>query len=265
MRNLITLVVTGIILIIGLLAAINMSTHSSEADIEAVSIANKLYESGQYDQAIQIYQQIISQGVQDSAIYYNLGNVYYKQGDLGLAIVNYERAALINPRDSDIQANLTIARNQAVQSESLPAIAMGPVNSITRLIGSWLSIDETAILALALWFAFSLLFLVWLQLEPGKARTGMGYAVFMTLFLVAVLGLSLGNRIYNGKVHPTAVVVANEITINSQPGDKYATEYSLHNGAEVILLGTQGEWVHLSTPGETLDGWIPLSAVEYVL
>jgi hypothetical protein len=93
----------------------------------------------------------------------------------------------------------------------------------------------------------------------------MGYAVFMTLFLVAMLGLSLGNRIYNEKVHPTAVVVANEITINSQPGDQYATEYSLHNGAEVILLGTQGEWAHLSTPGETLEGWIPLSAVEYVL
>jgi tetratricopeptide (TPR) repeat protein len=265
MRNLITLAVTGLVLIIGLLAAINMSAHSLEADIEAVSIANKLYESGQYDQATQIYEQIISQGVQDSAIYYNLGNVYYKQGALGRAIVNYERAALMNPRDSDIQANLTIARNQAEQSESLPAIATGPLDSITRLIGSWLSIDEIAILALGLWFAFSLLFLVWFQLEPGKARTGMGYAAFMTLFLVAMLGLSLGNRIYNEKVHPTAVVVANEITINSQPGDQYATEYSLHNGAEVILLGTQGEWAHLSTPGETLEGWIPLSAVEYVL
>ncbi|MGB6422385.1 MAG: tetratricopeptide repeat protein, partial [Anaerolineales bacterium] len=136
MRNLIMLAVTGLVLIIGLLAAINMSAHSLEADIEAVSIANKLYESGQYDQATQILEQIISQGVQDSAIYYNLGNVYYKQGDLGRAIVNYERAALMNPRDSDIQANLTIVRNQAEQSESLPAIAAGPVDSITRLIGT---------------------------------------------------------------------------------------------------------------------------------
>jgi len=258
------LAVTGLVLIMGLLAAINMSAHSLEADIEAVSIGNKLFESGQYDQATQIYQQIISQGVQDSAIYYNLGNVYYKQGDLGRAIVNYERAALMNPRDSDIQANLTIARKQAEPSESLPAIATGPVDSITRLIGSWFSIDETAILALGLWFAFSMLFLVWLQLEPGKARTWMGYSAFMTLLLVAVLTLSLGNRIYNEKVHPTAVVVADEITINSQPGDQYTTEYSLHNGAEVVLLGTQGDWAHLSTPGETMEGWIPLSAVEYV-
>ncbi len=264
MRNLIMLAVTGLVLIMGLLAAINMSAHSLEADIEAVSIGNKLFESGQYDQATQIYQQIISQGVQDSAIYYNLGNVYYKQGDLGRAIVNYERAALMNPRDSDIQANLTIARKQAEPSESLPAIATGPVDSITRLIGSWFSIDETAILALGLWFAFSMLFLVWLQLEPGKARTWMGYSAFMTLLLVAVLTLSLGNRIYNEKVHPTAVVVADEITINSQPGDQYTTEYSLHNGAEVVLLGTQGDWAHLSTPGETMEGWIPLSAVEYV-
>jgi len=258
------LAVTGLVLIMGLLAAINMSAHSLEADIEAVSIGNKLFESGQYDQATQIYQQIISQGVQDSAIYYNLGNVYYKQGDLGRAIVNYERAALMNPRDSDIQANLTIARKQAEPSESLPAIATGPVDSITRLIGSWFSIDETAILALGLWFAFSMLFLVWLQLEPGKARTWMGYSAFMTLLLVAVLTLSLGNRIYNEKVHPTAVVVADEITINSQPGDQYTTEYSLHNGAEVVLLGTQGDWAHLSTPGETMEGWILLSAVEYV-
>ena len=264
MRNLIMLAVTGLVLIMGLLAAINMSAHSLEADIEAVSIGNKLFESGQYDQATQIYQQIISQGVQDSAIYYNLGNVYYKQGDLGRAIVNYERAALMNPRDSDIQANLTIARKQAEPSESLPAIATGPVDSITRLVGSWFSIDETAILALGLWFAFSMLFLVWLQLEPGKARTWMGYSAFMTLLLVAVLTLSLGNRIYNEKVHPTAVVVADEITINSQPGDQYTTEYSLHNGAEVVLLGTQGDWAHLSTPGETMEGWIPLSAVEYV-
>ena len=45
-------------------------------------------------------------------IYYNLGNSYYKADDIARAILNYERALLLEPGNADIRANLEIARSK---------------------------------------------------------------------------------------------------------------------------------------------------------
>ena len=86
----------------------------SVAATEAMVTANRLYEDGQFAQAAQAYQQLADQGFADSALFFNLGNAYFKQGDYGRAILNYRRAEQLAPRDEDIAANLALARAQRV-------------------------------------------------------------------------------------------------------------------------------------------------------
>ena len=86
----------------------------SATEGEKMQIANDLYEGGQYLQAAQAYQQLVDLGVVDSALFYNLGNAHFKQGDYGQAIVNHRRAQQLAPRDPDVAANLALARAQAV-------------------------------------------------------------------------------------------------------------------------------------------------------
>ena len=71
------------------------------------------YIRGDYAAAIEIYEALLRQG-EAAELYYNLGNSYYKQEELGRAILNYERALLLQPGNADVQANLEIARAKTV-------------------------------------------------------------------------------------------------------------------------------------------------------
>jgi Flp pilus assembly protein TadD len=114
-RTFIILSITSL-LILGLLAVnqVSLLAKATTPTQEILTTASQLYQAGQFAQAALAYQQLVDQGYADSALDYNLGNAYYKQGDLGRAILNFRRAAELAPRDADIAANLELARLQAV-------------------------------------------------------------------------------------------------------------------------------------------------------
>ena len=84
----------GLGLILGLLAVQPSLAQESE-----MQVANSLYENGRFAESAQAYEQLIKQSAHDSAIYYNLGNAYFQQGNVGQAIFNYQRAAQLAPRE----------------------------------------------------------------------------------------------------------------------------------------------------------------------
>ena len=73
--------------------------------------ADSAYVRGDYAQAIALYEELLEEG-ESSEVYYNLGNSYFKADNIGKSILNYERALLLNPGNSDIRANLDIARSK---------------------------------------------------------------------------------------------------------------------------------------------------------
>jgi tetratricopeptide (TPR) repeat protein len=73
--------------------------------------ANALYKDGQYDAAVQEYEQLLQSGRTSGNLYFNLGNAYFKAGKKGKAIVNYERARRLIPGDPDLRANLEYAQS----------------------------------------------------------------------------------------------------------------------------------------------------------
>ncbi|MCZ7672749.1 MAG: tetratricopeptide repeat protein [Chloroflexi bacterium] len=82
----------GLALILGLLAV-----QPSFAQENEMQVANSLYENGRFAEAAQAYEQLVKRSVHDSAVYYNLGNAYFRQDDIGRAIFNYQRAAQLAP------------------------------------------------------------------------------------------------------------------------------------------------------------------------
>ena len=77
-----------------------------------LSDADSAYIQGDYLTAIGIYESIIeNQGV-NATLYMNLGNCWLKRDEVAKAILNYERAYLIDPSDPDIRFNLELARTK---------------------------------------------------------------------------------------------------------------------------------------------------------
>lgn len=261
-RNLISITIIGILMFASLMAAISYLSSDRSLDSETISVANRLYESGRYQEAAQVYEQLLSQGVVDSSLYYNLGNTYLVQGDNGRAILNYQRAARLAPRDADIAANLEIARVRS-GNQFVPE-AVNPIQSLSGFTSSWMTLNEMGITALVFWFILGFIVFGFRQLQPGKLRTMLRYGIYLAALLFLVAGVSLGSRIYVESTTPEAVIVADVVTLNSDPGEEFATEFQLFSGTEVKILDTQGSWAHLAGPNEAIEGWIPISSIETV-
>jgi tetratricopeptide (TPR) repeat protein len=249
-----TILFIALALILGILAVQPSLAQESE-----LQIANALYENGRYAEAALAYEQMAAQGVHDSAVYYNLGNTYFRQGDVGRAILNYQRAAQLAPRDADIQANLALARAQAI--DQFPAESSSPLDNFANAARRYLNINEMALLALGAWFLFGLVWLVYRQMENGRGKEGLQTLLILSGLFMVLATFSLGSRIYVENNRQQAVVIAAVVDVSAGPSADTITEFDLHSGAEIELLEQRGDWVLLSLPGGQIQGWVPAAAV----
>lgn len=233
----------------------------SRAAAETMATASRLYETGQYLQAVQAYQQLVDQGLAGSALFYNLGNAYYQRGDYGRAIANYRRAQDFSPRDADIKANLALARAKAedpiesAKERNLP-------EAVGQAVKGWLSLNEAAMAALGAWILFVLLVLVTSSLRAGtrwRRTLQAGLAVAAVALVVAVV--ALGAYLYTDRTQADGVIVASEVDVTSGPGMQYETLFTLHDGAEVKVIETRGSWMRLALPGGDPEGWVPAHSI----
>jgi tetratricopeptide (TPR) repeat protein len=228
---------------------------------EAMQLANQNYEAGQYAEAAAIYETMIESGIHHSSVYYNLGNTYFKQEDIGRAILNYRRAVLLDPRDDDIRVNLNLARAQTI--DKLEAPDEGAWANLIKLIEEWLTLREAAAVALLLWLTMAGLAVVAI-LKPSLRRLSLAAIGVLAVFLIVGL-VSMANRYYTRQNHPAAVIVASQVDVTSGPGgtNQYLAEFTLHTGAEVSLLESRPGWQRIALPGD-LQGWVSAEAVEPV-
>jgi tetratricopeptide (TPR) repeat protein len=225
-----------------------------------IAEANRSYEAGDYAAAVTAYQAIVDAGTEDGTLFYNLGNAYFKTGELGRAIANYRRAQTLMPRDPDVAANLSLARaqtrDQLASDDGSPAVSL-----VRRLLVDWTTANEVAFLALVLWMVLCLLVVVGIAWPGTRASMRPITAVVCVLLVLAIL--SLGVRWADGLQGDPAVIVAQAAEARSGPGDEYLTEFTLHAGAELRILEQRSGWVRAALPGD-LQGWLLAATVEKI-
>ena len=211
-RKTLALIVMGAILFVGLVVGLRLVAAETPADPQTMMAANNLYEAGYYAEAAQIYEELIAQGVEDSALFYNLGNAYFQQGDLGRAVLNFQRAAQLDPRDPDIRANLELARAQAV--EFLPETPDNPLFKLADFSREWLTLNETAVLALLFWFLFAFLLLASRQLRAGGMKRVVRFTAVLVLMLLLISSFSLGTRLVLEQSQPGGVLITPAVAVS---------------------------------------------------
>ena len=77
--------------------------------------ANTAYINNDFPTAISLYETILSSGRQSGKLYYNLANAYFKEQEIGRAILNYNRALRLNPGNEDIRSFSSLIKNHIVQ------------------------------------------------------------------------------------------------------------------------------------------------------
>lgn len=227
------------------------TAHASPAQ-EQFNLANQFYEKGDLEKAGEIYNALVNQGYGGTALYYNLGNVAYRKGDRGKAVLWFERAKRISPRDADIQFNLSLARSHLKDQSSAWLKSF-----IFYLTGNELAV----IVSLFLWsflLLFSAMTMGWVRIEIWP-----GLALWMTgLFLVA-FGTWLGVHAAWDR-HATAIVTNAPGEVRNGPGKDYAVGFTVPEGSEVLVLNKRPEWTQIGVLNQGLKGWIPSNEIELI-
>jgi tetratricopeptide (TPR) repeat protein len=260
-RNGFSLILIVLLLLAGLLMAATVLSPRAAADATAVNAANQLYTAGHYNEAIQLYEEQVARGVQDSALFFNLGNAYFQQGDVGRAVLNLERAAQLNPRDADIAINLALVREQT--TELFAEEPVGPL-AVLADITSWLTENETAVLLLGFWFLLGFLLLIRRHVQTGRAQRLLQIGMVLALALLLITGASLASRSFLQQTQPAGVVVSPTVAVSSGPGAEFVTNFNISGGTTVNVSETQGKWVRLAMPEGAGENWLPAEAVERV-
>ena len=206
------------------------------------------YDSGDFARALDIYSAELKTGTGVSpSLLYNIGNCYYQMGELPRALVCYERAVRLAPRNSDIQENLDLARRKLLLREKFrierPSDLVVRVRDILRF-------DEW-ILAAAIGLA---LFLIALGLRP-RFRLGWRVTAGLGALLVAgALTAALVQRsaLYSGH---QAIVVRRNAPVYSLPSETVTTVHSrLKEGREINVEEKRLGWARIRSGSE--EGWV---------
>jgi tetratricopeptide (TPR) repeat protein len=222
--------------------------------------ANTFYEQRDYEKASQEYAKILDIGSESGALYFNIGNTFFKMGKIGYAILAYKKAQRLIPGDSDLKSNLAYAESLTEDS----ALQSLPQNRITWLFN--FPFREYNLNTLSIIFAVLYLMLI------GMLLTGIIAPVFkrrMTiLFYPVLIGfiLTVGSfsiRYYDEEMLDHGVVVAKEAECKYEPIDKSNNYFTLKEGQKVLVLTTRNGWRRI----KRLDGklaWVKSDAVEEI-
>lgn len=220
--------------------------------------AEKSYSEKNYKEAITAYETLLKEGLVSYKLYYNLGNAYYKNNELGKSIYNYELAHKLQPNNQDVKTNLKIANEKTIDKiESkenffIGAIKSGLVNSLSTNGWAWLSIFSL-IGSLALAFLFFI--------TNHLLLKRIGFFLSALSLIVFVGSMVLGFTAINDKqVTSFAIILNRESKINEEPNSVSKTKFNLHEGTKVSVLETNTDWTNIKLENGN-EGWIKTSEV----
>jgi tetratricopeptide (TPR) repeat protein len=220
--------------------------------------ANQVYLTGDYPGAIQLYHMALGQGGAKGAIYFNLGNAYYHQGDLGPALLNYRRAQRLMPRDAELNTHIARIRAQRadIQGDETDLLKLG-----VNVTAGWLTVRELQSLVGLLWVSWVGLLTVWVLKDDWRRRLRKPLIVLGVGLLMGVI--LLGGRLLAQTSAPDGVVLANRIPVMSGPGIEYLEIFEVHAAAELAVLERRNRWVLFRLP-DGQGGWIAEESVETI-
>jgi tetratricopeptide (TPR) repeat protein len=215
--------------------------------------ANQAYQKQQYQQAVDLYQQILSQGYQSEEVYYNLGNCFYRLNLIGEAILYYEKSLRLDPRDEDVRYNLELANLQVIDRIELPPRLF--LFEWWANLKSFFSIDQLTSLVATL-FAFVILLLIfWMYVKRYRVRRWLLTFATVAGILTIIWAYILMVRADNYWKQREAIVLSSTVTVLSAPDENSTDVFLLHEGVKVYLEDQRDIWVKISLP-DGKSGWM---------
>lgn len=249
-------------------AAGALAQSAATASDRLIAKADSAYTADNFAQAEVLYMQAMKAGGTSSELFYNLGNTYYRQGNLGKAILNYNRALKLDPTNGDARQNLEFVNSKITDKQIDSGSYMWSVWQGT--VGLFRA-DTWAIIALVLFALFLGSVAVYVfssAVTIKKASFFGGMIVFVVTVCAVIISFAAANRVKSDSEAIVLVPAARLATSPREARSQAEEAFLLHEGTKVEIIDS------ISNPGDGLwyevlvgrgeRAWIKADEVERI-
>ncbi len=246
-------------ILLSLLFISSLLCYSAES--QRLIEANKLYQQENYKAADSLYQLVLNEEGVSAALYYNLGNAKYKQGEIAPAILNYERALKLDPNNEDVLFNLEMAKLQT--KDKIDQLDNLIFTEWSKSIQNMFSSNGWAILSI---IAFLITLACVALYFFGNIANGKKISFFTGIFTILICIISM---YYASKqkdileAHDSAIIFAPSVTGKGSPDKSGIDLFLLHEGTKVRVKSKLNGWVEIQIPDGNI-GWIEEKDLEII-
>ncbi len=231
-----------------LVAADASRTATARQPEEVFLAANASYDEGDFDAAIADYRELIDSGRAGGFVYFNLGNAYLRNGELGRAIAAFRHSRILLPRDGDVLANLRFARESTKDAIAPPE----PSAVMSTLLFWHYRFSRTELAAIAVVSSLAFWGVAIARLLIIRSEVLRWLSMILLVVLLAATGSLAEKRFFT---RPVAVVVPQEIEAHTAPDADSVVRFKLHAGTEVRVNDEREGWLRIGLPNGQ-QGWI---------
>ncbi|MBR5257127.1 MAG: tetratricopeptide repeat protein, partial [Bacteroidales bacterium] len=249
--------------LLALLLLLPLSAGAAESYPDSLWKAGvEAYSASQWRQAVTDWSDLAATGLRSKELYYNLGNAYFKAGEIAPAILNYERALRLDPSDSDVRYNLEFARAQT--QDRIDEVPEFILKTWTRKLSYLLSSNAWAGLSLfllALTLGLILLFLLGPTVNARRAGFFTGIVTLLLTLMCWGFARSLKSA---AERHDDAIVMRAVSSVTSSPSSDAAKSlFILHEGTKVKVLDEVSGYTDIEL-ADGRRGWISSADIERI-
>ena len=222
----------------------------------------KAYNEGDFERAVDEWRTCADNGIENSDLYYNLGNAYFRGGKLGFAIYYYKSALRLDPSNDDILHNLKYA--QAMTRDKVDED--GEENPL--LAGLFkahhaLSLKAQMFVLLGLFWAMALIAIARRISRSDRQKNILIGTLFVLSAIFCIIAMSAGYKVFVAETEIEGVVTAKDADVTSAPSDKSQTLNTLSEGTTFEVLSEQGNFAEIRL-GEKVRGFVKQSDIGIV-
>ncbi len=236
----------------------NLSGFAQEDNIQLWEKANAFYTTEEYQQAAGLYEEILATGYESSKLYFNLGNAYYKMGDINMALLNFERAKVLDPNNKDIDFNLQLANQFVVTSiEPLPLPFF--LRWRTNVINMYSS-DTWSYISIAAFVIFLILTGLFIFSKIVSVRR-ISFLAGIIIVIFSGFTFSFASKQKKKIVERnSAIVFCPRVTVKSSPSQTGTDLFLIYEGLKVEITDSVNTWKEIKL-ADGNEGWLPDSCI----
>ena len=249
------------IFVLALAVLINTNLLRADQQDYLFRKGNDLYQKGEYEAAISAYGEILKMGYESPELYYNLGNAYYKLRKIGPAVLFYNRALRLAPRDGDIRHNLELVNLRVV--DRIQAI---PDLFYSRYFKAFQNFFGMAALfwIVAISYVLLVIFIILtLLLRKEAVRRIVRQLAWIIGIVFVIFVFTWGTKVWMQKHAAEAVVLVSKVDVKSAPDQNGTIMFSLHEGVKVRVKQKTNGWFEIRL-ADGKQGWLPGKSVGII-